>query len=222
MTEHATSRTRTGRRARLWRMIHAERAALAADLAGLGEDRWATPSLCEGLSVRDVLAHLTSGATIGWPRWMAGVIKCRFDFDEQLVMRLREQLGVDPAETLARFDRAVASTSSPIPLKAVLGESIVHGEDIRRPLGLSRTYPVEAITLLAEYYRGSDFVVVAKKRVHDLRLAATDGPFEAGTGPLVSGPTVALVMAMTGRAAFCDDLEGDGVPVLRERCSTTG
>lgn len=217
MTEYASP---TGSKARLWRMIHTERAALAADLAGVDEDRWAMPSLCEGLSVRDVLAHLTSGATIGWARWMAGVIKCRFDFDAQLVMRLREQLGADPAATLARFGRAVPSTSSPVPLKAMLGESIVHGEDIRRPLGLTRTYPVETITLLAEYYRGSDFVVVAKKRVRDLRLAATDGPFAAGTGPLVSGPTVALVMAMTGRAAFCDDLEGDGVPVLRERCAT--
>jgi len=35
---------------------------------------------------------------------------------------------------------------------------------------------------------------------------------------LVSGRTVALVMAMTGRDVYCDELSGDGVPTLRERC----
>jgi uncharacterized protein (TIGR03083 family) len=201
-------------------MIHTERAALAAELAGLGDGQWETASLCAGLSVREVLAHMTAGATLSPARWMAGVIKCRFDFDEQVVMRLKEQLGETSQDSLERFRRAGASTSSAVPIKAMLGETIVHGEDIRRPLGLSRAYPIETVTRLAEYYRGSDFVVVAKKRVADLRLVADDGPFAAGAGPLVSGPTLALIMAMTGRAAFCDDLSGEGVALLRERCET--
>ncbi|WP_091028978.1 maleylpyruvate isomerase family mycothiol-dependent enzyme [Glycomyces harbinensis] len=202
----------------MWSMIHAERAALAADLAGLTDERWATPSLCEGLSVREVLAHLTAGASLTWPRWMAGVIKCRFDFDKQVAMRLRERLGASPAETLHGFEQAVASTTRMVPLAAMLGEAVVHGEDIRRPLGLHRDGPVEALTVVAEYFRGSDLVVLAKGRVADLRLAADDGPFAAGEGPSITGPTLALIMAMTGRGACCDDLEGDGVPTLRERC----
>ncbi|WP_439650301.1 maleylpyruvate isomerase family mycothiol-dependent enzyme [Glycomyces amatae] len=200
-------------------MVHAERRALAADLAGLTDEQWATPSLCAGLSVREALAHLTAGASLGWGRWMAGVIKCRFDFDKQVAMRLEERLGDSPAETLRRFERAAGGTTRMVGLRAVLGEAVVHGEDIRRPLGLRRDHPAETLALLAEYYRGSDFVVVAKRRVADLRLAATDGPFTAGEGPLVSGPTLALIMAMTGRGACCDDLSGDGVPILRERCA---
>jgi uncharacterized protein (TIGR03083 family) len=199
-------------------MIHAERAALASDLADLTEEDWKTPSLCEGMSVEEVLAHLTAGSSLTWSRWMAGVIKCRFDFDEQLAMRVAEFLGSSGAETLHRFEHVTASMTRMVPLKAMLGEAVVHGEDIRRPLGLRRTHPVETVTIVAEYYRGSDFVVVAKQRVADLRLVATDGPFAAGEGPLVSGPTIALTMAMTGRGAFCDDLEGDGVAALRERC----
>jgi hypothetical protein len=35
---------------------------------------------------------------------------------------------------------------------------------------------------------------------------------------VVEGPTLALVMAMTGRAAYCDDLTGEGVAELRARC----
>jgi hypothetical protein len=36
-----------------------------------------------------------------------------------------------------------------------------------------------------------------------------------GAGPLVTGTTLALTMAMTGRTAYCDELDGDGVTVLR-------
>jgi hypothetical protein len=50
---------------------------------------------------------------------------------------------------------------------------------------------------------------------------ADDGPFTAGPddAPLVTGPTLALVLAMAGRAAFCDELSGPGVATLRGRCS---
>ncbi|GAB2892417.1 maleylpyruvate isomerase family mycothiol-dependent enzyme [Streptomyces mayteni] len=205
----------------IWPLIRGERAALAADLAEVSGERWETPSLCAGLSVREVLAHLTAGASLTPVRWLVGVIRCRFDFDRQVAMRLAEQLGASPAETLERFRRVVPSrTKPPLPAVAMLGETIVHGEDIRRPLGIRRDHPIEVLTRVAEYYRGSDLVVLAKGRIPDLRLTATDGPFSTGSGPLVSGTTLALTMAMTGRETFLDELEGDGVDVLRERCAS--
>lgn len=100
----------------------------------------------------------------------------------------------------------------------MLCETIVHGEDIRRPLGIRRDHPTEVVTLVAEYYRGSDLVVVAKGRIGGLELVADEGPFTTGSGPLVSGPALALVMVMTGRETYCDDLDGDGVELLRSRC----
>jgi uncharacterized protein (TIGR03083 family) len=204
-----------------WSLIHAERAGLAADLAELTEQRWATQSLCERFTVREVLAHLTAGASLNAVRWMAGVIRCRFDFDRQVAIRLAEQLGATPDETLARFRRVMTSTTKPpLPVVAMLGETIVHGEDIRRPLGIEREYPVTTLTTVADYYQGSDLPVLAKKRVRGLRLTATDGPFTAGAGPRVTGTTLALVMAMAGRAAYCDELDGDGVTILRERQAT--
>ncbi|MDA3646069.1 maleylpyruvate isomerase family mycothiol-dependent enzyme [Saccharopolyspora indica] len=202
----------------LWELVHDEREALAADLSGLSEEQWSTPSLCEGLTVREVLAHITAGASLNPVQWLAGVIRCRFDFDRQVAMRLAEHLGADGAETLDRFRRTVTSrTKPPLPVIAMLGEVVVHGEDIRRPLGIHRDHPISTITQVAEYYRGSDLVVRAKGRIGGLRLAATDGPFETGTGQLASGTTLALTMAMVGRAAYCEDLEGDGVAALRSR-----
>jgi uncharacterized protein (TIGR03083 family) len=199
----------------LWSLVHTERAALAADLEDLTDEQWATTSLCTEFDVREVLAHITAAARLNPVRWMAGVIRCRWDFDKQVAMRLAEQLGANPAETLARFRDAVTSTTKPpLPVIAMLGETIVHGEDIRRPLGIRRDYPIETLTRLAEYYQGSDLVVLAKGRIAGLRLVATDGPFSTGTGPLVSGPTLALIMAMTGRTAFLEELHGDGVEAL--------
>jgi hypothetical protein len=37
----------------------------------------------------------------------------------------------------------------------------------------------------------------------------------------VSGSTLALIMAMAGRVRYCDELDGDGVAVLRDRLATT-
>ncbi|MFF5987009.1 maleylpyruvate isomerase family mycothiol-dependent enzyme [Prauserella flavalba] len=203
----------------LWPIIHAERSALAADLAELPEQRWATPSLCTGLSVREVLAHLTAGASLGPLRWLTGVVRCRFDFDRQVAMRLAEQLGANAAETLTRFRRVTASTTKPpLPAVAMLGEALVHGEDIRRPLGIRREYAVSTVTPVAEFYSGSDLMLPGRTRVRGLHLVATDGPFTTGTGPRVAGSTLALTMAMAGRSAYFAELEGDGVVTLRERC----
>ncbi|MFM9370529.1 maleylpyruvate isomerase family mycothiol-dependent enzyme [Streptomyces sp. Da 82-17] len=202
----------------LWPLVHAERAALAADLDGLSDEEWATPSLCAGLTVREVLAHLTAAARLNAVRWLAGVIRCRFDFDRQVAMRLAEQLGADPAETLARFRQSVPSrTKPPLPVIAMLGETVVHGEDIRGPLGIRYAHPPQTLARVATYYASTDQVVVAKGRIGGLRLEATDGPFAAGAGPLVTGPTLALIMAMTGRGSYCDQLAREGAELLRER-----
>ncbi|WP_322770562.1 maleylpyruvate isomerase family mycothiol-dependent enzyme [Frankia sp. Cr1] len=205
----------------IWPLIHAERAALAADLADLTDEEWATPSLCDRFTVREVLAHLTAGGSLNPMRWLAGVIRCRFDFDKQVAMRLAEQLGTTPVDTLARFGRIITSTTKPpVPVVAILGETIVHGEDIRRPLGIRGDYPITTLTRLAEYYQGSDLVVLTKGRIRGMRLLATDGPFATGSGPVVSGSTLALIMAMTGRRIYSDELDGEGVAVLHDRCTT--
>ncbi|MGH3860226.1 maleylpyruvate isomerase family mycothiol-dependent enzyme [Actinokineospora sp.] len=204
----------------IWPLVHAERVALSADLADLTDRQWATRSLSADLTVREVLAHLTAAASLTPVRWLAGVIRCRFDFDKQVAMRLAQHLGATPADTLARFRQVVISTTKPpLPVVAMLGEAVVHGEDIRRPLGVRRDYPVATLTRLADYYQGSDLVVLAKGRIGGLRLVAADGPFATGSGPLVSGATLALIMAMTGRTLYCEELDGDGVAVLRERCA---
>ncbi len=110
----------------------------------------------------------------------------------------------------------------PGPADTWLGETIVHGEDIRRPLGISREYPTAAVVRVADFYKGSNLIVGAKKRIAGLRLRATDADWATGEGPEVSGPVLALVLAMTGRTAALDDLSGDGVTELRSRMTSGG
>ncbi|GGF03270.1 maleylpyruvate isomerase family mycothiol-dependent enzyme [Mycetocola zhadangensis] len=212
-------KTRTKRQL-VWRRIEEERAVLADNLESLSPAQWAVPSLCTGLSVREVLAHLTVSGTVSGPQWFLGVLRARFDFDQQVVDRLQEQLGSSPSETLNRFRRTVGSrTSPPLPAIALLGEMVVHGEDIRRPLGLVRDYPRPVLDALLRYYAGTDQVVIAKKRIDGLRLEADDSDVTVGHGQPVRGSSVALIMAMTGRGAYCADLSGAGVPVLAGRAS---
>lgn len=42
-------------------LITAERRRVADLLAGLDDEQWAAPSLCDGWTVREVGAHLTAG-----------------------------------------------------------------------------------------------------------------------------------------------------------------
>lgn len=203
----------------LWEAVHAERTALAGDLADLDDDQWALPSLCGSWSVEDVVAHLTAAASTGRLRWLTSVLGARFDADVHNARRLVEHRGATPAETLERFRRVLTSTTAASGHTAAwLGEVVVHAQDVRRPLGLTRTPPVEAVTEVARFYASRDFAVASRTAAKGLRLEATDGPFATGDGPLVTGATLALVMAMAGRRAYTEDLTGPGAFVLLERC----
>ncbi|WP_019925282.1 maleylpyruvate isomerase family mycothiol-dependent enzyme [Nocardia sp. BMG111209] len=199
-------------------MVHAERAALADDLAGLDDGQWRQRSLCGQWTVEEVVAHLTAGASNSRVSWLSSVLRARFDFDEHNDRQLAAHRGATPAETLERFRAVVGSTTAASGHTAAwLGEVIVHGQDIRRPLGIARTPATEAVTEVARFYASRNFAVPSRSTIAGLRLEASDGSFSAGTGPLVTGPTIALTMAMAGRAGYCDDLSGPGCSVLRDR-----
>jgi uncharacterized protein (TIGR03083 family) len=206
----------------LWALAHAERAALAEDLAGLGAEQWRHETLCGGWDVEQVVAHLTAAASLGRWRWLRSMAGARFRPDVHNQRRLAEHRGSTPAETLDRFCAVIASTTAPSShTPAYLGEVVVHAQDIRQPLGLKRTPSLDAMTPVAAFFARRDFAVASRKRSAGLRLQAEDGPFTAGTGPLVCGSTLALVMSMAGRASYLAELDGPGVPALRSRIQGT-
>ena len=201
-----------------WTTIQAERQALAADLQDLTSEQWATPSLCGQWTVRDVLAHMTSTASLTPPAFFAKLAGSGFNFDKLQESGIAAQRGDSPAATMAHFEAVETSRKHPPgPADTWLGETIVHAEDIRRPLGIKHSYPTEAVVRVADFFKGSNLLIGSKKRISGLRLLATDTEWSHGTGPEVAGPILSLVMAMTGRKAPIGDLTGDGVATLRER-----
>jgi uncharacterized protein (TIGR03083 family) len=124
----------------------------------------------------------------------------------------------DPSDGLAEFRRHLKDTTHPPgPVEAMLGEAVIHSADIRRPLGMSREYPEEALTRVADFFKGSNLLIGAKRRISGLTLRSTDTDWSTGSGPEVTGPQLSLVLAMTGRSAALADLSGDGVDTLRSR-----
>lgn len=204
----------------LWATIAAERGALANDLADLEPAQWDTPSLCPGWTVRDIVAHLSATASLNPATFFLNMAKAGFSFDKFANAQIAKHRGPDPAATLGEFRGLQNSTSAPPgPKTSWLGEVVVHGEDLRRPLGISHTYPPDAVREVIDFFKGSNMLIGSKKRVAGLALKATDDDWQHGEGEAVEGPLLSLLLAMTGRAAGCDDLAGPGVPPLRSRCA---
>jgi uncharacterized protein (TIGR03083 family) len=205
----------------LWSLAHAERAALADDLSRLSAEQWAQRTLCRTWDVEEVVAHLTAAASLNQWKWLRSMLFARFRPAVHNRRRLVEHRGQTPAETLDRFRAVITSTTAPSShIPAYLGEVVVHAQDIRRPLGLVRTPSLDALTPVAEFFAQRNFAVASRARVADLHLQADDSPFSAGSGALVTGSTLALVMCMAGRMPYVDELKGPGVQLLRSRIDT--
>jgi uncharacterized protein (TIGR03083 family) len=206
----------------LWVMAHAERAALAEDLSGLNDEQWRHSTLCGEWDVQDVVAHLTAAGSLNQWRWVRSMLRARFRADVHNQRRLVEHRGSTPTKTLDLFRAIIGSTTAPSGhTAAYLGEVVVHAQDIRQPLGLPRTPAVDALTPVADFFARRNFTVSSRTTAAGLQLRADDGPFATGTGPLVTGSTLALVMSMAARASYVDQLDGPGVPTLRARVRGT-
>lgn len=193
-------------------MVRAERAELVALLRTLTDEQWLSPSLCEGWRVRDVVGHLLYDA-ISLPRYAAVSIRCGLSPD-RVNNHLVEQTGaMSTAQLLDELEHSGEHISRWVP-RVALADMFVHQQDIRRPLGLARTVPGDRLHAVLSH---PDPFARPGRFIAGLRFAATDVEWSHGVGPEVRGPGEALALAMVGRAVALDDLEGDGVPVLRLR-----
>ena len=202
-----------------WSMTASEREGVANALGTLGPDAFDQPSLCEGWTVRDVLAHMTGTAMLTPPAFFAKLAGSGFNFDKMVAKGVKSLEAASSDDQLIAFWRSRVKTRNgpPGPAAAMLGEVVIHGEDIFRALGSYREHPADHLVAVANFYKGSNLMVGAKRRISGLTLRATDVDWQNGSGPEVSGPLVALILAMTGRKAVLDDLSGEGLETLRSR-----
>jgi uncharacterized protein (TIGR03083 family) len=197
-----------------------ERLRMADLVDGLTPGQLRTPSLCEGWTVRDVIGHLV--AAVAMPRsWIVPELaRSGFRLHVANSRVARRMARRDPADLAAALREHAESDFKP-PVVGFLGpftDLQVHGQDIRRPLGLPHA-------LLPERIRASlDFLVggkargfTPKERPAGLRLEAPDVDWSWGDGPRVGGAGEALMMALTWRPVALAELTGDGVSVLSGR-----
>jgi uncharacterized protein (TIGR03083 family) len=200
----------------VWAIIDGERDALASDLGGCSPDAWATPSLCDDWTIEEVVAHMVATSQLSAPKFFVKFAGSGFNLPKMQAKDIAAERGSNPAETLSKFKGRVDSRGRPPgPVDTMLGEVMVHSEDIRRPLGIAHAYPTEALARVADFYAKSNLVIGGKRRIEGVTLEATDTAWSHGSGPVVSGPILDIVLATTGRRAALDRLQGDGVDTLR-------
>jgi len=202
----------------IWSTVLAERRRLAEDLDPIDDSGWNAPSLCPGWSVHDVLAHLVDTARTGKAAFVLAMIRAGGDFDRANDAGVQKYRQADPRGTLAAFREAADLKRTPPASPATrLVEAIVHGEDIRRPLGLAGDYPAAAVSDALEYQlRTKVSFGGGKERAEGLRLVASDSGSTWGDGPEVSGSGLDLLVAVSGRPVDAARFTGAGAARFAE------
>ncbi len=125
----------------------------------------------------------------------------------------------DPHDTLASLRATSGLTRTPpAHLATRLVEAIVHGEDIRVPLGIRGQYPDAAIAAAISYQaRTAIGFGGGRERVAGLRLVDTSNGASWGEGRDVEGTSLDLLLAVSGRPVDRSRLIGPGAPRLLAR-----
>jgi uncharacterized protein (TIGR03083 family) len=193
--------------------------------AGFSADDWARPSLCEGWSNHDVLAHLVIGYRTGPGVIAAEMLRHAGSFDRANAAIARSlAASCSPAELLDEFERL---TERPrglgryFPRRLLLGDHVTHELDILFTLDREPSIPADvAISVLNTQVAVPNPFVPAFRNSRGLRLVATDTDWTHGQqGPIVRGRAVELISVLGNRPRMLPSLRGDGVDVLASRVS---
>lgn len=185
---------------------------------------WATPSLCDGWTNHEVLAHLIVGCRASFSSVARNVVADRGSFDRANSRMARELAArCTPAELLRDLDRlrpAPQGIGRAFPKRLLLGDHVIHELDMVLALGHEPGIPPEVIAavLQTEVTIANPFVP-ARTRARGLTLRATDIEWEhrdgSGRGPLVTGTATDLASVLAGRAHALPRLSGPGLDRLR-------
>lgn len=201
-------------------MIADERRRLADLVESLNAEQLRTRSLCEAWSVKEVVGHLV--ATVASSRVSVLLLLVRSGFNIHVAnARLAALMAEHPAHELATMLRAHAENPFCPPVvgyRGQLTELQIHGQDIRRPLGIPHELRSDRLHVSLDFLVGGRALgFVPKSRPAGLRFEATDLEWSWGSGPLIRGTAEAVMLALTGRRTALADLSGAGTSALDRR-----
>jgi uncharacterized protein (TIGR03083 family) len=197
-----------------------ERRRVADLVDSLSAAQLEVPSLCGDWTVKQVAGHLL--ASIGSPPVPVLPLVLRSGFNlHRTNARLAVLTAARPAAELAAGLRENAENPFKPPIVGYQGQLTdlqVHGQDMRRPLGLPHGLRLDRLGESLNFLVSRRSVGFApRRRLAGLRFEATDLDWSWGSGPSLAGPAEALMLAMTGRTVALGELDGPGVPILRNR-----
>jgi uncharacterized protein (TIGR03083 family) len=196
-----------------------ERRGIAHMIDQLTPAQLATPSLCNGWDVKTVAAHLVSVFADGF--WVFQWTALRRGGINRAIDELASRRARLPASEIAATLRQRADHRLSPPLTGPLSgltDVLVHGGDIRIPLGLDFDPHPKCVSSALDFLAGPrPLGFSSRSRLKGLRLYGSDIGRNWGSGAEVSGPANALMMAACGRTALLHQLDGPGLPVLRDR-----
>ncbi|MEU8817921.1 maleylpyruvate isomerase family mycothiol-dependent enzyme [Actinoplanes sp. NPDC048796] len=200
--------------------IAQERRRTADLLESLTPSQLAVRSLCGDWTVREVAAHLLAAVEAPRGATVSAMVRSGFRLHRANAL-LAQSLGRLPVEEIAEGLRRNAENDFKPPLVGYPGQLtdlLVHGQDIRRPLGLPHRLPLDSLRIALDFLTtGRPVGFTRKSWLAGLLFAASDLDWTFGAGHLVAGPAEALMMAMTGRRTVLGELDGPGVQVLASR-----
>lgn len=202
-----------------WQVVDEQRVLLADLLETLTPDEWATPSLCQGWTVRDVAAHLSMAATSTMGEVLGYVVRARGNFD-----RMIHDSAVDraarPTQQIVADLRGVVGSRKLAPTtfwRDPLLDILVHGQDMAVPLGRTLPPQPEAARTAAEWAWVRRFPFFPARRLRGIRLVADDIDWTRGDGVELRGPVTSLLLLSTGRMAGLAGTTGPGAELARTR-----
>lgn len=180
-------------------LIEQERLRIADLAEGWSADQWDVPSLAAGWRVREVMAHLTMPFAVSLPRMVVGLARNRGSFD-RFADRWARAAAADTAPEVFAADLRANATSRFTPPgagpEAPLTDVIVHGLDMRIPLGLPTSELARAAletTLGFLATPAGRRIGVAPDVFATRRFEATDVDWSHGTGPTHRAPATDLI-----------------------------
>lgn len=199
-----------------------ERRQIASLVGGLNETQLATPSLCAGWDVKTVAAHLACSVVDGSSVQLRAALR-RGSLARAIDEFARRRAQGPAADIVATLrDRADYRLSPMVfgPI-APFADILIHGGDIRIPLGLPFEPDPDDVAIALHYLTGTwPFGFVPLGRLSGIRLHDNDTGRSWRHGAEVRGPGAALMMAVSGRSALLDELDGPGLQILRRRLAS--
>lgn len=209
----------------LLELLREERSAFIDTVGALTPEQWQTPSLCGEWRVIDVAAHLAWAPGVGVVEGGVAMVRNGFSMNRMIARSAVEWSDRGRDAILEQLGDNLRRDAKPLgmPVVAALADAVVHGLDVRRPLGLDRPVGAAALDPLADFVVSTPWpmnVVIggsARRRLAGVRLVASDIDWSRGDGVEARATSSTLALVLHGRAPRPGEVTGPGAKLLLQR-----